>query len=325
MAVKGSFRKKFKSLLHKSPFLLRTTRSAFTNLLALRIKTIFEVSTFTHRILGMKITRLNVGSGQRRWAGWICLDEIEDRGVTRIMFNESERFPVDSCSIRLAYSSHFLEHIPDKVVSNVLNEIWRCLSPGGAVIIKIPDFDLFVQAYLETNNSRFENIGVESVLSTWSNHGIDDSVDSRFSMMFCGYMNSEYGSHFTEIPNLENSKAFHGPPRIKPSDLHALVLEFAKSPHRIASELRQIAVDEGEIFRWNHQNAWSKEELEALLIEHSFEVDFGYRPDLRALRKSIRDIGAMADWSLFVQARKPNFSSDKRTPDDLVGPGSADS
>lgn len=308
MSGKRNSREKLTSS-HRLRYIFRITRSTYINFLALLSKPFFEVSVFTRQILGKKITRLNVGSGRRRWAGWICLDEIEDRGVTSVTFNGSERFPVDSCSISLAYSSHFLEHVPDEVVSNVLSEIWRCLSPGGVAIIKIPDFDLFVQAYLETNNVIFENIGVESVLGTWSNHGLVDSIDSRFSMMFCGYMNSEYGSHFTENPNSENSKAFHGPPRIKPSDLHALVAEYADSPHRISSELRRIAVEEGEIFRWNHQNAWSKDELEALLVEHAFEVEFDSRPDLWELRKSIPDIKAMADWSLYVQARKPSSSN----------------
>jgi len=128
--------------------------------------------------------------------------------------------------------------------------------------------------------------------------------------MFCGYMNSEYGSHFTEVPNLENAKAFHGPPRIEPSNLPGLVSEFSASPHTIASELRRIAFADGEVFRWNHQNAWSKAELESILIQHSFEVDFEYPQDLQAPRNLIPDIEAMSDWSLLVRARKPNSLGD---------------
>jgi len=157
---------KSKTLLRRSPSLLwcgRSCYNAFNTFWAFRLKVVYQVLSFTHLILGVKRSRLNVGSGRRRWPGWICLDEIVERGVTGIKFTESVNFPIDSGSIQLAYSSHFLEHVSDEVASRVLSEIWRCLTPDGVVFIKIHNFDLFVQAYFEGDRSYFENIGVHSV------------------------------------------------------------------------------------------------------------------------------------------------------------------
>ena len=54
--------------------------------------------------------KVNIGSGSRDWPGWICLDEINAKGVTQISFNENCDFPIEEKSVSLFYSSHFFEH-----------------------------------------------------------------------------------------------------------------------------------------------------------------------------------------------------------------------
>lgn len=249
--------------------------------------------------------KLNVGSGRRRWPGWICLDEIEDIGVTKFSFTETSRFPIENDSMEIVYSSHFLEHISDASVDQVLSEAWRCLQPKGQLILKIPDFDMFVEKYLENEYSSFSDIGVDSVLHTWNKHGIEDNIANRFAMMFCGYMNVEYGAHFTEQLKQGTNGAFHGPPKVSEEELAFIVESNVNSPHRIAESLREIAIKEQQVHCWNHQNAWSQKELETILQSHGFLVSTLSASNRKVLKRKIPDFENMRGFSMYLLATKP--------------------
>ena len=250
--------------------------------------------------------KANIGSGKRRWPGWICLDEIEDIGVTKFSFTGTSRFPIENDSMEIVYSSHFLEHIPDTSVDQVLSEAWRCLQPNGQLILKIPDFDMFVEKYLAKEYSIFSDIGVDSVLHTWDNHGIEDTIANRFAMMFCGYMNVEYGAHFTERLKPRTNGAFHGPPKISGEELAFIVESNSNSPHRIAELLREIATEEQQVHCWNHQNAWSQQELETLLQTHGFLVSTMSASDWNLLKRKIPDFENVKGISMYLLATKPD-------------------
>lgn len=69
--------------------------------------------------------------------------------------NLLKRLPLPDNNVLLVYSSHFLEHVPKKKVSAVLNEIFRILSPGGRVRLVLPDLEEMARSYLalrETNS-----------------------------------------------------------------------------------------------------------------------------------------------------------------------------
>lgn len=252
--------------------------------------------------------KINVGSGRRRWPGWVCLDEIEDIGVNKFSFTETSRFPIENDSMEIVYSSHFLEHIPDTTVDQVLSEAWRCLQPNGQLILKIPDFDMFVEKYLANEYSIFSDIGVDSVLYTWENHGIEDNIDNRFAMMFCGYMNEAYGAHFTERLKPRTKAAFHGPPKVSSEELTFIVEANVNSPHRIAELLREKATQEQQVHCWNHQNAWSRKELETLLRTHGFLISTLSVSNRKVLNRKIPDFENMKGISMYLLATKPNNS-----------------
>lgn len=57
------------------------------------------------------------------------------------------------------YACHVLEHISHKDIDLVLMEWKRVLKPGGKLRISVPDFDMILEIYFETNKSIEEIIG----------------------------------------------------------------------------------------------------------------------------------------------------------------------
>ena len=55
--------------------------------------------------------------------------------------------PFRDGSVKLFYSSHTLEHIPDEFCQHILKEMYRCLKPGGMARLTMPDFDVIYERY----------------------------------------------------------------------------------------------------------------------------------------------------------------------------------
>jgi len=106
---------------------------------------------------------INLGGGLNFRPYWKILDYISpfypfaERYVDfNIDLFENPRFPFEDDSIDLLYSAHTLEHIPQEFCQNIFNEIYRCLKPGGAVRLNMPDYDI-MRVAVETNDTeRFE-------------------------------------------------------------------------------------------------------------------------------------------------------------------------
>jgi SAM-dependent methyltransferase len=67
---------------------------------------------------------------------------------------EQPKFPFADNSVDLFYSSHTLEHIPQEHCPHILAEIHRCLRPGGAVRLTMPDYDK-LRADATTGGARY--------------------------------------------------------------------------------------------------------------------------------------------------------------------------
>lgn len=91
---------------------------------------------------------LNVGGAHFFKPGWGVLDYTGWKyrflwGAVDWQHNLAsvDRFPLRDNSIRLLYSSHCIEHIPEEFVSHNFAEFFRCMKPDGIIHITIPDFD----------------------------------------------------------------------------------------------------------------------------------------------------------------------------------------
>ncbi len=234
--------------------------------------------------------RLNVGSGRRDWHGWVCLDEIEAKGVTRINFHPDIVFPLNDSSSSLSYSSHCFEHLDIQTIRGVFRELRRVSLPKALFLLKIPDYDYFLRQYRKGIETSMNDKGVESVVHTWKDR-TEDTFINRLSMMFCGYWNVAYGDHFSGNIN-EKSDAYHGPAILPLEELQQIF--SLDSPSEICRRLRSVALSDPNLSRFNHQSAWSREEMNDLLENEGFKIlsnesslivkRFGFLiPDLRSM------------------------------------------
>lgn len=249
------------------------------------------------------VTRVNLGSGRRKWRNWLCFDHIQDEGISFFMFSETSDLPIASKSTGLVYTSHFLEHVRDSVANQVVSEAYRILKPNGVLVVKIPDFDMFVARFLKRDAKSFSDVGIEDVVHSWPSKGISDSLHNRFAMMLCGFWDDEWGHHYTSSERHEKRLGFHGPPKLNNHQLESIVAE-ASGPHSMAARLRIIAESQGAL-NFNHCNAWGRSEMERLLIESGFVVERNDRKTMRKLALEIPDFYAMNSWSAYFIARKP--------------------
>jgi predicted SAM-dependent methyltransferase len=95
--------------------------------------------------------RLHLGCGDIDHPGFVNIDARPRKHVHRVQgIDELSAFASDS--VAMIYTSHCLEHVPHPRVPQVLGEWFRVLQPGGTLRVSVPDFDLLVQAYLDTGH-----------------------------------------------------------------------------------------------------------------------------------------------------------------------------
>lgn len=86
---------------------------------------------------------------------WLNFDFIKRKGVNQI--NLLEKLPIDSQSVDVVYCSHFIEHIPEHMVSSFLNECFRVLKNNGTLRLVLPDFEKMVREYIKMRDLKMEN------------------------------------------------------------------------------------------------------------------------------------------------------------------------
>jgi predicted SAM-dependent methyltransferase len=98
---------------------------------------------------------INIGAGGFSHPYWHNLDTPNDyyadsqKGHLHIQYDltSHEPFPFNDGTIKIAYTSHVIEHIRDEDVEYLFREVHRCLRPGGCFRITCPDIDLEYDAY----------------------------------------------------------------------------------------------------------------------------------------------------------------------------------
>jgi len=120
---------------------------------------------------------INIGGGEFFLRHWRILDFNTDyyrRGYGIIDYFHDLKspgpFPFRDNQVYLFYSSHTLEHIPQKFCQHILDEIYRCLKPQGAVRLTMPGFDGLKKAYINKDQRFFQpydNMPPEISLLHW--------------------------------------------------------------------------------------------------------------------------------------------------------------
>jgi hypothetical protein len=248
---------------------------------------------------------LNIGGGaQFNYPGWINLeDAVSELNPLSFRLSSDCVFPVRSGSIQLIYSSHCLEHLDDATVARVLSEARRVIARTGRLIIKIPDFDEVLLRWKSDDLAYFDQWGLQEIVGTWGPSGVLDNIDTRASMVFCGFWNSHWGNHFGTGPRKVVEKAYHGPARSDHRQLRDLLA--TRNPRSISQALVSHVMRNETDYSFNHRNAWSKDEFIRLLRESGFKVlTDSDATSVVARHESIPDIRNMLSISAYYEATR---------------------
>lgn len=89
---------------------------------------------------------VELGAGEKRGHGeWVTIDISNG---SDIYWDLSKGIPFPTESVRMIYSSHFLEHLSFPQIQKLLDECKRVLVPGGKFSICVPSARIYLEAYV---------------------------------------------------------------------------------------------------------------------------------------------------------------------------------
>jgi predicted SAM-dependent methyltransferase len=108
---------------------------------------------FNVLLFGRKSVRVNIGGGNFIKPGWLSMDYQSETYPYQLSLldhnfdlTSGKPFPFADNSVDFFYSQHTLEHIPQEHCDFIFAEMHRCLKPGGAVRLNMPDYDMVYDA-----------------------------------------------------------------------------------------------------------------------------------------------------------------------------------
>lgn len=247
---------------------------------------------------------INIGAGPHFpiLKDWLILEEVVSyNNPFSFKLTKDCVFPVPDGAAELVYSSHCLEHLDDATVDRVLSESVRALKNDGVLLLKLPDFETVLNTWRERGENIFTIGFEEEILSAWARKGVAVSDINKISMLFCGFWNDAYGDHYSKKISL-SPKAYHGPAPVLSGELESLLR--TRRPHEITSALRLKVLELGEPVHFNHQNAWSRDELKGVLLRHNLEPLTFCAEEIKKRFAFVPGINEMESLSMYCLAGK---------------------
>jgi len=101
--------------------------------------------------------KVHLGCGSDIRPGWLNID-VQERNIPDLYlrWDLATGLPPQLQAVDLFYSSHFWEHLSDRVGRKLLSECLNCLVPGGCFRMALPDFRAACDAYIRGDWSFFD-------------------------------------------------------------------------------------------------------------------------------------------------------------------------
>jgi SAM-dependent methyltransferase len=96
---------------------------------------------------------VNIACGDAYVDGWINFDH-SPVASSIVKVNLLKGIPCSDGCVDVAYSSHFLEHIPRHKVNYFLSECFRILKQNGVLRLVLPDFEEMAKSYITYRESK---------------------------------------------------------------------------------------------------------------------------------------------------------------------------
>ena len=207
----------------------------------------------------VKFEGINIGSGnQWYFPFWIGLDQLNGE-----YFTENSILKFNDEVVKYIYSSHFLEHVNDATVSQLVKESYRCLKKEGVIRIVVPNFPKIHQALIEQDSIFFKEIGFTG-RPEWDGFGIKKSIENFALHWFANYQNCSY---LDSEKGIRSEDFYRGPPKIEPELVRemAIKLDTLNFGSWIVNQIPSNHFGNG-----GHINTFTPEKLSSILSQIGF-------------------------------------------------------
>lgn len=101
--------------------------------------------------------RVNVGSGDKHWPGFVNVDKFSEADVQA----DIQNLPFEASTVDEIHAIHAVEHVSRMEVDAMINKWYRLLKPGGKLVIEVPCMNKIAQMIvLGEKNLRLTMLGV---------------------------------------------------------------------------------------------------------------------------------------------------------------------
>jgi predicted SAM-dependent methyltransferase len=121
----------------------------------------------------------------------------------------SAPLPFGDNSVMFFYSSHTLEHILQEYCPAIFSEIYRCLKPGGAVRLTMPNYDQIYEGYKERRSGFWAKSGTpeDSLLGGIATNLRNALPAHEIRAAFESMTKEDFGNHITGLVRKETQFA----------------------------------------------------------------------------------------------------------------------
>lgn len=244
---------------------------------------------------------INIGSGSFWHPHWTNVDYVTDwyRGVQRDVVHHDimggEPLPFDDRVLKIAYTSHTIEHVKEDAVARLFREVYRTLEPGGIFRVTTgPDAETDFRALMNDDENWFY----------WDRYYAGEgSHDHLFHAPATSVPLAERWLHHVASELAPNDRT-DSPRKYSADEIMSIIAEkgFEGSLDFFTNQCTFRPDRPG-----NHVSWWAHEKVERYLRNAGFETVYrsGYRQSVSPLmRNSDLFDSTHPQMSVYVEARK---------------------